>query len=147
MEMAGFVRGPAVPVQGINDPRGIAFADIDDDGDLDFAVGCKRSRNWLIRNNLNSGNWLKVRLISPQGQAGAFGAKVRVYSLGSANRTLVGFREARSNNGYLGQNDPVLHFGLGTQKSAELVVRFLDGTVVRRSVAARQTVTIDGRSK
>jgi len=63
-----FVKGPRIPVRGINDPRGIAFADIDNDGDLDFSVGCKRSRNWLVRNDLNSGNWLKVRLVSPQGR-------------------------------------------------------------------------------
>ena len=72
-----FTKGPPAPVQGINDPRGIAFADIDNDGDLDFAIGCKRSRNWLVRNELNSGNWLKVQLISPQGQAGAFGARIK----------------------------------------------------------------------
>ncbi|MEX0610523.1 MAG: VCBS repeat-containing protein, partial [Pirellulales bacterium] len=69
-----FTPGASVPVDGINDPRAIAFADIDGDGDLDFAIGCKRSRNWLVRNDLNGGgHWLKVRLVSPQGQAGAFG--------------------------------------------------------------------------
>ena len=70
---AGRSRGGApVPVPGIDDPRAIAFADIDDDGDLDFAVGVKRSRNRLIRNDLNVGstNWLKIRLRSAGGQAG-----------------------------------------------------------------------------
>ena len=120
-----FTPGPKVPVAGINDPRGIAFADIDNDGDIDFALGVKRSRNFLIRNNFNSGNWLKVKLISPKGQAGAFGAKTRIYAAGRiAGKRFLGMRESRSNNGYLGQDDPVLHFGLGGHKSVDVVVTF-----------------------
>ncbi|MCD6166727.1 VCBS repeat-containing protein, partial [bacterium] len=143
--LGNFSEGPTIPVSGINDPRAIAFADIDNDGDLDFAIGCKRSRNWLIRNNFNSGNWLKVRLISPQGQAGAFGAKTRIYPPGQAGGTLLGMRESRSNNGYLGQDDPVLHFGLGEYTSVDVVVTFLDGsTATRTNVAACQTITING---
>lgn len=139
-----FVAGPAIPVSGINDPRAIGFADIDDDGDLDFAVGCKRSRNWLVRNDHNDGNWLKVRLISPQGVAGAFGATARLSTADGSFRAL---REAHGSAGYLGQDDPVLHFGLGSRDSVDLVVEFLDGTVVTASrVAANQTIVIDGRS-
>lgn len=140
-----FSPGPPVPVSGINDPRGIAFADIDGDGDPDFAVGCKRSRNWLIRNDLNGGHWLKVRLVSPSGQAGAFGAKTRIYTAGQTGKTMLGFRESRSNNGYLGQDDPVLHFGLGSHRSVDVVVTFLGGTTARRAqVAADQIILIAG---
>jgi phosphodiesterase/alkaline phosphatase D-like protein len=147
-----FSAGPSIPVAGINDPRGIGFADIDNDGDVDFAVGAKRSRNWLIRNDFNAGNWLKVRLISPQGQAGAFGAKTRIYPANQAGLTgqvgaLAGMRESRSNNGYLGQDDPVLHFGLGQLTAVDVVTTFLDGiTITQRNVAAGQTITIDGRT-
>ena len=137
-----FSVGPSIPVGGIDDPRAIAFADVDGDGDVDFAVGAKRSTNWLIRNDKDSGNWLKVKLRSPQGQAGAFGATVRVSNAGGA---LLGFRESRSNNGYLGQDDPVLHFGLGSETSATVVVSFLDGTTrTVTGVAANQTITVDG---
>ena len=140
-----FSAGPAIPVTGISDPRAVGFADIDDDGDLDFAIGCKKSRNWLLRNDFDAGNWLKVRLISPQGQAGAYGAKTRLYPPNQAGGALVGMRESRSNNGYLGQDSPVLHFGLGALAAADVVVTFLDGTTVTLSnVTANQTVTIDG---
>lgn len=56
--------------------------------------------NDLFFHNLNSGNWLKVKLISPQGQAGAFGAKTRVYPAGQTGENLLGMRESRSNHGY-----------------------------------------------
>ena len=144
---AGVFRpGPAVPKAGINDPRGIGFADIDNDGDVDFAVGCKRSGNLLVRNNLNAGNWLKVRLVSPDGQAGAFGAKVRIYPAGE--KKLLCFRESRSANGYLGQDDPVLHFGLGRHTAVDVEVTFLGGaTARRRAVAANRRVTIAGAQR
>ena len=140
-----FVGGPAISVTGINDPRAIGFADIDDDGDLDFAVGVKRSRNWLVRNNFNSGNWLKIKLISSNGQAGAYGAKTRIYPAGQAGGQLLGLREARSSYGYLGQDDQILHFGLGARTAVDVVVTFLNGTTITQSnVAANQTITISG---
>jgi hypothetical protein len=138
-----FSVGPAMPVSGINDPRAVAFADIDNDGDLDFAVGVKRSRNWLIRNDyVGKNNWLKMRLVSPGGQAGAFGAKVRIYPAGKGGKgPLLGFREPKSNYGYLGQDDPVLHFGLGPHESVDIVVTFLDGSEVAvTNVPANQTI-------
>ncbi len=154
-----FARGPEVPGSGLDDPRGIAFADIDLDGDPDFAVACKRSRNALIRNESRPAEegltWLKVKLVSPQGQAGAFGAKVRVHARGSGKDDndrdddlgrRLGFREARSNQGYLGQDDPVLHFGLGGRRRVDVSVTFLDGTTVRReNVAANRTLFVDAR--
>lgn len=124
------------------------FADLDNDGDLDFAVACKRSGNQLIRNDQADGNWLKIRLISAQGQAGAFGAKIHIYQVNPTGKSLLGVRETRSSNGYLGQNDPVLHFGLGAHERVEVLVKFLDGTSMKRAgVAANQTITIDGRKR
>jgi len=134
----------------IGDPRAVAFSDIDGDGDMDFFYAQKRAYNILIRNELagDAINWLKVRLISSSGQAGAFGAKVYIYEQGREFKpsSLVCFREARSQEGYLGQNDPVLHFGLGERSVVDVKVKFLDGKVVtRKNVKANQTVKIDAR--
>ncbi len=141
-----FSPGPPVPATGIDDPRAIALADIDADGDLDFAVGVKRSRNWLVRNDLEVEytNWLRIRLRSGQGQAGAFGAKVAVYPASRRER-LLAFRESRSASGYLGQDDPVVHVGLGSHPVVDIVVTFVDGAMhVLSGVPSNQTVMIDG---
>ena len=143
-----YTTGPSIPVSGINDPRSIGFSDIDNDGDLDFAVGVKKSRNFLIRNDFNDGNWLKINLISPDGQLGAFGAKIHIYPPGQANTgQLLGVREARGSVGYLGQDDPEIFFGLGSYGSVDVVVTFLNRSfVVKSNVNSHQTILIDGRN-
>lgn len=143
----GYSPGPAVPVEGADDPRGVAFADLDNDGDMDFAFGTKRAaRNFIIRNDLNGGgNWLKVRLVAVNGQVGAFGAKTTLYPADRAGDGLLAMRESQSNCGYLGQNDPVLHFGLGQRTHVDVVVKFLDGSkAARHRVPANQTLLITG---
>jgi hypothetical protein len=143
-----FQQGPSPALDNINDPRAIAFADIDNDGDLDFAIAAKNSGNRLVRNELNSGNWLRVKLISPQGQSGAFGARLKIYMAGDVKGKMLAQREARSNQGYLAQNDPRIHFGLGDNGAVDLKVTFPTGeTVIQQFVSANQTIVVDGRSK
>ncbi|MGE0463305.1 MAG: FG-GAP-like repeat-containing protein [Vicinamibacterales bacterium] len=139
-----FTVGPAIPaLSSSQDPRSIAFADYDADGDLDIVITAKHAWPLLLRNNLNAGNWLKLRLLGPQGQAGGFGANVRVSEAGTSR--LLAMREARSNYGYLSQDDPVLHVGLGNSTLVDVTVTFLDGSVVTLSgVAANQVLAIDG---
>ena len=125
------------------DPRTVAFADIDDDGDLDSVVTTKFDVFFMIRNNFNSGNWLKVQLTSPQGQAGAYGAKVRIFRAGT--NSLVAFREAKNVYGYLSQDDPVMHVGLGSAATVDVEVTYLDGTrITRHGVGANQKIAFVG---
>jgi len=142
---AAFDPGP------INDPRAVAFADIDQDGDVDFFYAQKRSYDRLIRNELRGPgcNWLKLKLVTAKGQAGAFGAKVKLFEAGQAGKTgaLIAFREARSQEGYLGQNDPVLHFGLGNRQIVDVQVSFTSGrTLVISKVSADQVLTVKERT-
>jgi hypothetical protein len=151
---ATFAPGPAYPTPTPTpgcvstacfrpDPRTLSFADVDNDGDLDSVVTVKFGTFRFIRNNFNGGNFLKVQLTSPLGQAGAFGAKVRVFRAGT--QQLVGFREAKSVYGYLSQDDPVLHFGLGVNQTVDVQVTYLDGSsITRTGVTANQTIAFFG---
>jgi len=142
-----------IPNGDVSDPRGVALADLDNDGDLDIVMNGKLSWTHVVKNELsNSNHYLKVKLVSPQGQAGALGAKVYVspdnegglYAKREGNLSQIGLREACGNIGYLGQNDPMLHFGLGTATTVDVTVEFVCGRrATRRNVSADQTITIN----
>lgn len=136
-----------VGIVGIgNDGRAAAVADFDGDGDLDIALASKRGPNTLFRNDLDDSNWLRVRLIGPSGQAGAFGAKVYVYDSRHVDDPahLRGYREARGATGYCAQNEPVLHFGVPSGQAYEVKAEFPDGTFfIAKGVEAPALVDID----
>jgi hypothetical protein len=141
-----FTQSNLIPNSYHPDPRGISFADIDNDGDLDVLSSGKRAPNKLYRNNFNAGNWIKLRLYTKNGQIGAFGAKVKVYSRNAdgTNNRLIGYKEAKSNEGYLVQNDTDLHFGLAAHKSVNIHVKFLGGQeIVWKGLQGSRTVILD----
>jgi len=143
-----FSQGPAITYVSPSstvDPRSLSFADIDNDGDIDFAIGDKKEKLRMIRNDLSSdNNWIKINLKSRSGQVGSFGTKIELFPAGHLGGSIIGYREARSSTGYITQDDPVIHFGTGTNTQVDVRVTFLDGTIATRTfVPVNQTITID----
>jgi len=141
-----FIASPPFSVGTVKDPRCVAFADIDDDGDIDIFYAQKRAYNRMIRNDYDGTNkWLKVCLLRDSGQAGAFGAKVYIFQANQVGNEAarITWREARSQEGYLGQNDPVLHFGAGKHNVVDVRVVFLGGiTLDLSNVLTSQTIVV-----
>lgn len=130
------------------DPRSIGFADYDLDGDVDFAVASKVQESYIIRNDTGRiGNFINLTLIGPAGTAGAFGAKVRVYRAGHLGGTLVAYREAQGSYGYLAQDDPVLHIGIGALRAVDIDVELLGGRHrILLDQGANRAILVDGRA-
>lgn len=119
--------------------RGCAFGDFDNDGDVDILVMNMNEPPSLLRNDVSGGHhWLKVSLIGVQSNRSAIGTRV-VARYG--NRRQV--QEVTAHASFYSCNDRRLHFGLGTETSAELTIRWTNGTTETiPNVAADQLVTI-----
>jgi hypothetical protein len=105
--------------------RGCAFGDFDNDGDLDILIMNQNEPPSLLRNDQPPDNhWIKVRLHGTKSNRSAIGARVIVRYGGKAQ-----VQEVMSQSSYVSSNDPRLHFGLGSAKSADIEVRWPLGLV------------------
>jgi hypothetical protein len=116
-----------------------AWADFDNDGDLDLMLGGK-----LLRNEMPARRWLKVKLDAPSTAEGklvnraAIGATVRVHVNGWVlTRTVEGA------TGQANQNDLTLHFGLGDYNgTVDIEVAWPDGSKQKTTAEVDRLVRI-----
>ena len=123
--------------------RGAAYADIDNDGDLDILVTTNAGRAYLFRNEGGTDNSLRIKLVGTKSNRDGIGAVAHVNVAGTKQDQML-----RSGSSYLSQSELVLTFGLGQAAKADGVeIDWPSGQVDKLSnVAAGQTVTIaEGR--
>ena len=103
--------------------RGTAFADFDNDGDVDVLVINKNAQPTFLRNNGgNRRNWLAIRAQGVESNRDGIGAKLFV-TTGDVRRVF----EVRGSDSYLSSNDMRVHVGLGDAESADLEIRWPSG--------------------
>ena len=129
--------GPAINARHVS--RGCAFGDFDNDGDLDIVIMNQHEPPSLLRNDAPKENhWIKVRLEGTKSNRSAIGARVLVRYGGKTQAQAV-----MSQASYMSSNDPRLHFGLGTETTADIEVVWPVGTVEKFAAqSANQLVTI-----
>ncbi|MFT5088363.1 MAG: hypothetical protein ACI906_001293 [Candidatus Latescibacterota bacterium] len=108
--------GPGMELLQVS--RGAAFADYDNDGDVDIAVNNSADHVALLRNdNSKKTHWLGVELRGVKNNRDGVGARVEVVVAG---RRIM--REVRASGSYLSAHDLRLLFGLGQDTIAERVM-------------------------
>jgi hypothetical protein len=96
--------------------RGSAQADLDNDGSIEVVINNMGARPSLLKNSAPKKNWLLTSLAGTQCNRDAIGARVFVHT---AAGPLAG--EVHGGSGYLSQNDPRQHFGLGDNTRYERI--------------------------
>jgi enediyne biosynthesis protein E4 len=119
--------------------RGLAVADIDQDGDLDLILTQNGDKAFLFRNNSSGNNWLQVQLVGTSSNRLGFGAKVEVKTGGE---TLA--RYLNSGRSYMSACEPILSFGLGEFTSIDYIEVFWPSGIrqVVRGVQINQRIVI-----
>jgi hypothetical protein len=120
--------------------RGAAFADIDEDGDLDLLVTTNAGPALVFRNDGGNRNHaLRIKLRGTSSNRDGIGAVVRIDAGGEKQ-----WQTLRSGSSYLSQSELVLTFGVGQRAGvASVRIEWPSGTVDQLvNVAAGQTITV-----
>ena len=108
--------GPPVTVAKAG--RGAAFADFDNDGDVDVVVNNVHDTPDLFRLDRTADvHWVSLKLVGTRSNRDAIGALARVVTADGEQR-----QEVRGGGSYYSQNDLRLHFGLGSNRAIDRVI-------------------------
>jgi hypothetical protein len=127
---------------GLGDPinsNGVAYADLDNDGDLDLIINNTKEESFVARNNLTGHHHLKVLLEGADND----GAKIRIKT--KDKEQLIELRTVR---GYQSSVTSIANFGLGKENEVkELIVEWPDGTMVEmKNIKADQLVSLNKKN-
>ena len=123
--------------------NGAAYADLDNDGDLDLVVNNIDEPAYIYQNNAQqilTNNFIKVSLKGSKKNLNGIGAKVIIWTDGE-----VMTREQQLTRGYQSSVSEVIHFGLGQkQKIDSLLVTWTDGKTQRKqNIITNQEIVLD----
>jgi enediyne biosynthesis protein E4 len=122
--------------------NGAAYADFDNDGDMDIIVNNSDGPSIIYKNNTRErglGNYLQIKLIGPKKNPVGIGTKVTLKQTGR-----IQMQEQYLTRGFLSSISNVLNFGLGSDKTVpEIEVIWPDGKEqVITNITANQTVIL-----
>ena len=100
--------------------NGSAYADLDNDGDLDLIVNNIASDIMIYQNKTverGDGNWLQIVLKGDTKNPNGTGARARIIYANSQSQ----YAEMTPVRGFLSSSEPIMHFGLGKTATIDKV--------------------------
>ena len=119
--------------------NGCAYADLDNDGDLEIIVNNINAPASIFENKSNA-NWLRVKLADHADKTALCGTKIKITANGKMQ-----YAELANTRGMYSTSENLIHFGLGeTTVIDELTATWPDGKTTHLSnISANQLLEID----
>jgi hypothetical protein len=119
--------------------RGAAYADIDNDGNLDLLISSNHGPALLLHNEGGTNKSVRIKLVGTKSNRDGIGAVVNLRAGADKQNQML-----RSGSGYLSASELVLTFGLAQHAQAdEIEIRWPSGQVDQlKNVAAGQTIVV-----
>lgn len=124
------------------DSRGSAYADLDNDGDLDIIVNNSNAHSFIYENlnTENKNHFLRIQLLHPKNKPTWHSTATIYYNKGKQQ-----FVEQNPIRGFYSTSENILHFGLADVNAIDsLLIKWHDGkTQLLKNIAANQLLTIN----
>ncbi|WP_152594973.1 VCBS repeat-containing protein [Dokdonia donghaensis] len=121
--------------------NGAAYADLDQDGDLDLIVNNINAPAYILQNNADrdTTNYLRIKLRGTPENKDAIGSSITLWQNGKSQTQYQSVVR-----GYLSSVESILHFGLTSSTVDSLKVIWPDGSVSKdNAISANQVLTLD----
>jgi len=122
--------------------RGSAFADLNNDGFMDIVVTSLNQKPRILLNSADNGDhWLLIQATGHRSSRDAIGTKIKVTT--PSGRSL--YNHVTVSVGFMSSSDRRVHFGLGSETSAESIeIRWPSGAVqTLTNVTADQILKVE----
>ncbi len=137
-------------VWGLDQPsysNGAAYADFDNDGDLDLVTNNINDEAFVYRNELinhetrSDHHFLRIKLQGGKGNLAGYGTKITVYAAGQVH-----YAEHQTIRGYKSTVENIEHFGLGKVPSGivdSIIVMWPGGkSQILRNISVNQIISV-----
>lgn len=120
--------------------NGAAYADFDNDGDLDLVLNNMQEVSHILENKQNlDNNYIRIKISGSEKNTGAIGAKITIKT-----KDGIQYQQQNTVRGYQSSVEPIIHFGIGANtKVDEISITWVDGkNQILKNVEPNQTLEL-----
>ena len=97
--------------------NGAAYADLDNDGNLDMVINCLNAPAVILKNNAPKKNYLSISFVGDAMNTNGIGAKAYLFTGAKMQ-----YQQLILTRGFMSSSEPRLHFGLDSLSSADSIM-------------------------